>query len=64
MTVHSASRTTSEHTVRMRYVYVGEVAVRGRITGRMYYFTGAGSTSVALSDARVLIASGQFVATE
>ena len=61
MTVHSASRTTSEQTVQLRYRYAGEVAVRGGITGRVYHFTGAGSTSVALSDARVLVAGGQFV---
>jgi hypothetical protein len=64
MTVHSASRTTSEHTVRVRYAYAGEVAVRGGVTGRVYHFTGAESTPVAVSDARVLVASGQFVAAE
>jgi len=50
--------------VLVRYVYAGELAVRGAITGRVYYFTGAGSTLVALSDAHVLVASGQFVASE
>jgi hypothetical protein len=50
--------------VYVRYVYAGEVAVRGAITGRVYYFTSTGSTLVARSDARVLVATGQFVAVE
>ena len=61
MTVHSASRTTSEQTVAVRYRYAGEIDVRGRISGRVYHFTDAGSTPVALSDARLLVAGGQFV---
>jgi len=61
-TVHSAPRRTTEAAVYVRYVYAGEVAVRGAISGRVYYFTSAGSTLVARSDARVLVASGQFVA--
>ncbi len=64
MTVHSASPTTSEASVHVRYAHAGEFAVRGAITGRVYHFTGAGSTPVARSDARVLVASGQFVAVE
>ena len=48
----------------MRYVYAGKVAVRGAITGLVYYFSSAGSTLVARRDARVLVASGQFVAVE
>ena len=64
MTVHSAPRTTSEAGVYVRYAFAGAVAVRGAITGRVYHFNGAGSTLVALSDARVLVASGQFVAAE
>jgi len=64
MTVHSAPRRTSEAAVYVRYMYAGEVAVRGAITGRVYHFTSAGSTLVALRDARALVASGQFVAVE
>ena len=63
MSVHSTPRRTSEAAVLVRFVYAGELAVRGAITGRVYYFTGAGSTLVALSDAHVLVASGQFVAS-
>jgi len=55
---------TSEAGVYVRYAFAGAVAVRGAITGRVYHFNGAGSTLVALSDARVLVASGQFVAVE
>lgn len=64
MTVHSTPRTTSEAAVHVRYAHAGDVAVRGAITGRVYRFTSAGSTLVARSDARVLVASGQFVSAE
>jgi hypothetical protein len=64
MTVHSAPRTTREDAVYVRFAYAGAVAMRGAITGRVYHFSSAGSTLVALSDARVLVASGQFVAVE
>jgi len=48
----------------VRYRYAGKIAVRGGITGRVYHFTGAASTPVALSDARVLVAGGQFVSVK
>jgi hypothetical protein len=64
MTVHSAPRTTTEQTVHVRYLHARDVAVRGGITGRVYHFTGSGSTPVALSDARALVASGQFEAVK
>lgn len=64
MTVQSASRSIETETIAIRYVHEGRVAVRGGVTGTLYHFSGVGSTPVAASDARVLVASGRFVAIE
>ena len=64
MTVHSASGSTETETIPIRYVHEGRVAVRGGVTGTLYRFSGVESTPVAASDARVLVASGRFVAIE
>lgn len=64
MTITSAPRSTGAETIPIRYVHEGRVAVRGGVTGTLYQFSGVGSTPVAASDARVLLASGRFVAIE
>ena len=63
MTVNSASRSSAE-TIPIRYVHEGRVAVRGGATGTLYQFSSGASTPVAARDARVLVASGRFVAIE
>jgi hypothetical protein len=63
MTVNS-SRSTDAETIPIRYVHEGRIAVRGGVTGTLYQFSGVASTPVAASDARVLVASGRFAATE
>jgi hypothetical protein len=64
MTVNSTSRSTDAETIPIRYVHEGRVAVRGGATGTLYQFSSGASTPVAASDARVLVASGRFVAFE